>query len=102
MPRRCRARPPSSGWFRLRLGIASSLFAALQCKDAATAGHGLRVALTCSAWAQKLELAPSDRDLLEVAALLHDIGVISVPDHILLKPGVLDCEEAALMLAPAP
>ena len=39
----------------------------------------------------------SQRDQLEIAALLHDIGVIGVPDHILLKPGVLDCDEAAVM-----
>ncbi len=82
---------------RLRLGIASSLFAALQCKHAATAGHGLRVALTCSAWAKQMGMTEPDRDLLEVAALLHDIGVIGVPDHVLLKPGALDCDEAALM-----
>jgi diguanylate cyclase (GGDEF)-like protein/PAS domain S-box-containing protein len=81
----------------LRLGVVSSLFAALQCKHAATAGHSLRVALTCSAWARKLDLEESQRDLLEIAALLHDIGVIGVPDHILLKPGALDCEEAAVM-----
>ena len=48
---------------RLRLGIAGSLFAALQCKHAATAGHGLRVALTCSAWATQMGLAEHDRDL---------------------------------------
>ena len=75
---------------QLRLGIAASLFAALQCKHAATAGHGLRVALTSSAWARKLGMGTAQRDLLEVAALLHDIGIIGVPDQVLLKPGALD------------
>ena len=70
-----------------RLGVAASLFAALQCKNAATAGHALRVALTCSAWATKLDLPEAERDAIEIAALLHDIGMIGVPDHILLKPG---------------
>ncbi len=83
---------------QVRLGIASSLFTALQCKSAATAGHGLRVALTCSAWAKTRGMDSGQRDLLEIAALLHDIGVIGVPDHVLLKPGVLDCDEAALMM----
>lgn len=82
---------------QVRLGIASSLFAALQCKHAGTAGHSLRVALTSSAWALRLGLQASERDAIEVAALLHDIGVIGVPDHILLKPGVLDADEAAIM-----
>ncbi len=81
----------------LRLGIAGSLFAALQCKHTATAGHSLRVALSCSAWARELGMEELQRDLLEIAALLHDIGVIGVPDQVLLKPGALDCDEAAVM-----
>jgi HD-GYP domain-containing protein (c-di-GMP phosphodiesterase class II) len=72
-----------------RLGVAAGLFAALQCKNAATAGHALRVALSCSAWATKLGLPESERDAIEIAALLLDIGVISAPDHILLKPGAI-------------
>ena len=61
---------------QVRLGMASSLFAALQCKHAATAGHSLRVALTCSAWSLQMGFPPRQRDVIEVAALLHDIGVI--------------------------
>jgi diguanylate cyclase (GGDEF)-like protein/PAS domain S-box-containing protein len=82
---------------QVRLGTASSLFAALQSKHAPTAGHCLRVALTCSAWAQQMGLPPAMRDAIEVAALLHDIGVIGAPDSILLKPGNLDEEEIVLM-----
>ena len=33
---------------QIRLGVAASLFTALQCKNAAVAGHSLRVALTCN------------------------------------------------------
>jgi len=82
---------------RTRLGMASSLFVALQYKHAATAGHALRVALSCSAWATKRRLGAEQRDAIELAALLHDVGVIGVPDRILLKPGPLDNDEAALM-----
>ena len=81
----------------VRLGMASSLFAALRCKHAATAGHALRVALTCSTWAVRLGLEQEERDAIEVAALLHDIGVIGVPDAVLLKPGQLNSNEAALV-----
>ena len=81
-----------------RLGIAASLFAALQCKHAATAGHSMRVALTCSAWAARMEVGERERGHLEIAALLHDIGVIGAPDHVLLKPGRLDSDEAAIMV----
>lgn len=82
---------------QVRLGMASSLFAALQCKHAATAGHSLRVALTCSAWSLHMGLTAEQRDIIEVAALLHDIGIIGAPDSILLKPGNLDEEETVLM-----
>jgi len=80
-----------------RLGIASSLFAALQCKHAATASHSIRVALTCSAWAVRLDFDEHQREQLEIAALLHDVGVISMPDHVLLKPTRLDSDEAAVI-----
>ncbi len=81
----------------IRLGVASSLFTALRCKNAAVAGHSMRVALTCSAWALKMDLPAAERDAIEVAALLHDVGMIGAPDHILLKAGMLDSDEAAVM-----
>ena len=80
-----------------RLGIAGSLFAALQCKHAATASHSIRVALTCSAWATRLDFDERQREQLEIAALLHDIGIVGTPDHVLLKPTRLDSDEAAIM-----
>src|SRR5262245_29215772 len=58
----------------VRLGIASTLFTALRHKHAPTAAHSLRVALGCSSWAFALGLDPTERDELEVAALLHDVG----------------------------
>jgi len=82
---------------QVRLGAAGGLFAALRCKHALTAGHALRVALSCSAWAMRMGIKESLRDALEIAALLHDVGVIGVPDHILLKPGSLTAEEAAVV-----
>ena len=82
---------------QVRLGVAASLFAALQCRHAATAGHALRVALRCSAWAAHMGMDGDQRDVIEVAALLHDIGMIGVPDDILVKPGVLDGDEAVVI-----
>ena len=82
---------------QVRLGIAGALFAALRCKHEASARHALRVALNCSAWSLKIGLEEDGRNALEVAALLHDIGVIGVPDRILLKPGMLTSDEAVVM-----
>jgi diguanylate cyclase (GGDEF)-like protein/PAS domain S-box-containing protein/putative nucleotidyltransferase with HDIG domain len=80
-----------------RLGMASGLYAALRAKHPPTASHCLRVALGCSSWAAAMNLDDESRDLLEVAALLHDIGKIGVPDKVLLKPGRLQPEEIVLM-----
>lgn len=80
---------------QVRLGMASSLFAALRAKHAPTASHSLRVAMGCSSWSMLLDLPEEHRDEIEVAALLHDIGKIGVADHILLKPGKLTREEYA-------
>jgi len=82
---------------QVRLGIASSLFTALRLKHGATAGHSLRVALNSSAWALKMRLPDEQRDAIEVAALLHDVGMIGVPDQILSKPGSLDPDEQLII-----
>lgn len=81
----------------VRLGVATSLYYALRAKHAATAAHGLRVALFCSSWAESMGLHPDHRDRIEVAALLHDIGKIGVPDRILRKPGKLTIDEQLVM-----
>ncbi|HTU25028.1 MAG TPA: diguanylate cyclase [Pirellulales bacterium] len=81
----------------VRLGIAGSLFTALDCKHAPTAAHSLRVALACSHWALALQLDEEEISLIEVAALLHDVGKVAFPDAILLKPGHLAPGELALM-----
>ncbi len=81
----------------VRLGIATSLFLALRAKHVATAAHSLRVALSCSAWAHRLGLDETQRDRIEVAALLHDLGKIGIPDRVLRKPGKLTVEEQLTM-----
>lgn len=81
----------------VRLGMATSLFYALRTKHAPTAAHSLRVALSCSAWCERLGLNDDERDRIEVAALLHDIGKIGIPDRILRKPGKLTVEEQMTM-----
>ena len=81
----------------VRLGIATSLYYALRTKHPATAAHGLRVALFCSSWADNMALDSSLRDRIEVAALLHDVGKIGIPDRILRKPGKLTVDEQLAM-----
>jgi diguanylate cyclase (GGDEF)-like protein/putative nucleotidyltransferase with HDIG domain len=80
-----------------RLGFGSSLFTALRCKHAPTAQHCLRVAIGCSSWATAVGLDSAIVDELEVAALLHDIGKVGVPDHLLRRQGPLTPEEVAIV-----
>ncbi len=80
-----------------RLGVASSLFLALRAKHPPTAAHSLRTSLACSSWAASLGMPEALRDALEIAALLHDVGKIGVPDYILMKPGRLMGEELLSM-----
>lgn len=76
-----------------RLGVASSLFYALRARDPATASHSLRVAICCSSWALQVNFQEEKQTALEISALLHDIGKIGVPDHVLHKPTMLDAED---------
>ncbi len=77
----------------VRLGMATSLYSSLRAKHPPTASHSLRVALVCAAWCDRLNFGQEERDRLEVAAFLHDIGKIGIPDQILRKPGKLTLEE---------
>ncbi|MEZ6057923.1 MAG: diguanylate cyclase [Planctomycetaceae bacterium] len=74
----------------------TALISALAYRDRATAAHCRRVADLCFATAEGL-LSHSQRYVLEIAGLLHDIGKIGVPDSILLKPGKLSDEEWGVM-----
>jgi diguanylate cyclase (GGDEF)-like protein len=79
---------------QVRLGVAASLFVALRLKHPPAAAHALRVALTSSAWCVMAGLSQQERDAVEVASLLHDVGVIGLPDAILAKPASLNAKEA--------
>ena len=74
----------------------TALVAALSYRDANTGEHSRRVADLCARVADGI-LTPQETFVLEIAALLHDIGKVGVPDHILLKPGPLTDEEWEVM-----
>ncbi len=62
-----------------------------------TGNHVKRVAEYCRLFAVKYGLTKGDTTLLKLAAPMHDIGKIAIPDSILLKPGKLTEEEWAVM-----
>jgi HD-GYP domain-containing protein (c-di-GMP phosphodiesterase class II) len=76
---------------------AQALATAIEKRDPYTGGHTRRVRDFSMAAAKYLELPPDDREWLLLAAILHDIGKIGVPDRVLNKPDRLDDSEFALM-----
>ncbi len=71
----------------------------LEIKDPYTAGHGERVGALTSAIGMHLGLPPDDVEDLAVSGLLHDVGKVVVPTHVLHKPGKLNATEIAAMRA---
>ncbi|QDV62962.1 diguanylate cyclase [Crateriforma conspicua] len=74
----------------------TALLGALSYRDSQTAEHSCRVADLCVRTARGL-VDQKQLYMFEVAGLLHDIGKIGVPDHVLLKPGKLTAAEWKLM-----
>ncbi len=79
------ARPNAPG----RAEILRALLRLLAMKCPATAGHAGRCAQHARALAEQLRLPPAEIETIWVAALLHDLGKIGIPDSILQKPGPL-------------
>jgi PAS domain S-box-containing protein/putative nucleotidyltransferase with HDIG domain len=70
---------------------------ALDLRDRETEGHTRRVAELTLKLAQKFGFNRADILHIRRGALLHDIGKIGIPDHILLKPGNLSEDEWVIM-----
>jgi HD-GYP domain-containing protein (c-di-GMP phosphodiesterase class II) len=81
----------------LRSSVICAFNQLLDLKDLNTGVHSTRLAEWGMRVGQELGLEESELQNLEVAALLHDIGKVGIPDAILRKPGKLDAEEYALM-----
>lgn len=77
--------------------LVRALVGVLEAKDISTAAHTWRVVLYARALAERLG---ADREYLmrlTLAAALHDVGKVYVPDAVLLKPRPLDASERAMM-----
>lgn len=77
----------------LHLRTIESLALAIDAKDHNTHQHLHRVRIFAIELAKELGLSGEELDALRAAALLHDIGKLAVPDHIINKPGRLTPEE---------
>ncbi len=70
-----------------------SLAAAVDARDAYTAGHSRRVQEIAVTIGREVALDHAELESLSFAALFHDVGKLGVPDSVLLKRGPLDEEE---------
>lgn len=73
--------------------LVSALATAIDVKDHYTKGHSIEVREYSIILADKLNLSAQQKQNIGLAALLHDIGKIGIPESILTKPGKLNAEE---------
>jgi diguanylate cyclase (GGDEF)-like protein/putative nucleotidyltransferase with HDIG domain len=77
----------------LHLRTIEALALAIEAKDTTTADHLHRVRVYATEIGREIGLSQKELDALQAAALLHDIGKLAVPEHIISKPGRLTPEE---------
>ena len=77
----------------LHLRTIEALALAIEAKDHTTHEHLQRVRIYAIEVAKELGISGPELDALHAASLLHDIGKLAVPEHIISKPGRLTPEE---------
>jgi diguanylate cyclase (GGDEF)-like protein/putative nucleotidyltransferase with HDIG domain len=77
----------------LHLATIEALALAIDAKDQTAQNHIRRVQVYAAGLARALGMSDTDIQGVKTAALLHDIGKLAVPEHILSKPGPLTQEE---------
>ncbi len=77
----------------LHLRTIEALALAIEAKDQTTHDHLQRVRIYAIEVAKELGMQGAELEALHAAALLHDIGKLAVPEHIIAKPGRLTPEE---------
>jgi len=75
----------------------SRLARAIEFRDAGTSAYLERMSRVAGLIAEQMGLPEDDVKLIEMAAPLHDMGKIAIPDAVLLKPGKLTEEELVVM-----
>ena len=92
-PRQLTAPPHAAAHLLQYHDLIESIVSALDARDTYTASHSNRVADMVLVLAAALGLDPDETALIHIAAHLHDIGKIAVPDAVLRKIGPLTADE---------
>jgi putative two-component system response regulator len=77
--------------------VVLSLAHTIEARDAYTHGHSARLAVSAVELAEKLGLSHDLVETLRIAAIVHDIGKVGVPDSVLLKAGPLSAQEMSII-----
>jgi putative two-component system response regulator len=77
--------------------VASILANAIEVRDEGMEGHTERLAGLALEVGRELGLPDRELEMLELGAVLHDVGKIGIPDRILMKPGPLTRDEREVM-----
>jgi len=77
----------------IHLRTIEALALAIEAKDQTTGDHLQRVRVYAMELARELGLNEDETEALRAASVLHDIGKLAVPEHIIAKPGKLTPEE---------
>src|SRR5262249_28954754 len=77
----------------LNASLVACLALAIDARDPYTNGHISRVCYLATTVAARLGLRGKELEAVKIASMLHDVGKLGVPDHILRKPGKLTPEE---------
>jgi HD-GYP domain-containing protein (c-di-GMP phosphodiesterase class II) len=85
------------GQEELTVGVIRSMSSAIDARDPYTRGHSERVGRFARLIATVLQLEAKEQNRIYLSGLLHDVGKIGIPDHVLLKPGKLTDEEFAII-----
>jgi len=88
---------PTSVLSSVEWAAVQTLLLALECRDAETYYHSLRVADIATRSCQALGLEQTSLEEVLIAGLLHDIGKIGLPDNVLQKAGRLSKSERGLI-----
>jgi putative two-component system response regulator len=78
-------------------GVVRAIADTIEAKDRYVYGHARRVSGYATAIGRRMRLGVHELEQLSLAALLHDVGKISTPDSVLLKPSALSEEERAVV-----
>jgi len=82
---------------RFVINVVKSLVYAIEAKDVYTRGHSERVNRYSMLMADRLDLDERQKEVLNWASILHDIGKIGIPESVLNKPGRLNDEEYGII-----